>query len=140
MQQRLRLLFLTVLALGLDFTIALPNKVVQTFHDGAWGVIHNLLVSLNAFHTMDHLTGAIAAAGLLFGYSRWMLKPGRDRACEYLLSGFFAATMLMSEVCAAENSIKAIWAGGTQLLKSVLYLAGMWPLFLMALRALREGM
>ena len=131
---------LTVLALGLDMTIALPAKLTRTFHNGVWGILHNLLVSLNAFHTMDHLTGAIAAAGLLFAYRRWLLLPCRTSAGEILLSGFFALTMLVSEACAAENSIKAIWAGGTQLLKSAILLAGTWPMFLAVLRALREGM
>lgn len=130
----------TVLALGMDMTIALPAKITRTFHNGFWGVVHNLLVSLNAFHTMDHLTGAIAAAGMLIAYRRWLLQPCRSSVGEYLLSGFFALSMLVSEACAAENSIKAIWAGGTQLLKSAILLMGMWPMFLAALRALREGM
>lgn len=129
---------LTTFALGLDMSIALPNKLIETLRDGFWGIIDNLLISMNHFHTMDHLIGAIVAAGLIFLYRRFLFARNRGWG-EYVLSAFFALTMLISEMLSAENSIKAIWAGGTQLLKTMIFLAGLWPLFLCALRALLEG-
>lgn len=132
---------LTTFALGLDMTIALPKQLILTLHNGFWGVIDNLLIAMNHFHTMDHITGAVVVAGLSYVYHRWLFSPKRRKGWgEYALSAFFALTMLLSEMIAAEDSIKALWAGGTQLLKAMFYMVGMWPLFLAAMRMLEAGM
>lgn len=128
---------ITTFALGLDMTIGLPYQLILTLQDGFFGIVDNLLITFNYFHTMDHITGAVLIAGLSYVYCRWLFRNKEQHAWgEYALSLFFALTMLVSEAVAAENSIKALWAGGTQLLKGFFYLLGMWPLFLVGLRAL----
>ena len=132
---------LTTFALGIDMSISLPYDLILTLRDGFWGRIDNLLIALNYFHTMDHLIGTVLVAALIYVYARWLwVSEDRYGWGEYALSGFFALTMLMSEVIAAENSIKALWAGGTQLIKAMIYLLGMWPLFLAGIRILQEGL
>ena len=128
-------------ALGLDMTIELPYNLIITLREGFWGILNNLIIALNHFHTMDHLTAAVLVAGLIFVYRRWLCMPERrGKWGEYALAAFCTGWMLVSEMLAAENSIKAIWAGGTQLLKAMIYLAGVYPLFLAGIRALHEGM
>ena len=131
---------LTVFALGLDMSVEMPAKLIQTLRAGDfWGQINNLLIALNEFHTMDHLTGLVLAIACIWLYQRYLLG---HRACagEYILSGFLALTMLVSEAAAKEDTITCLWSGGTQCLKAALYLAGLWPLFLALLRLMREGL
>lgn len=128
----------TTFALGLDMSVDLPLGLMESMRDGLFGWIDNLLIMFNHFHTMDHLTGAVLISGLCFIYFRWIGTDNHGWG-EYALSAFFALTMLISEVLSAENSIKALWAGGTQLMKGVLCFAGLWPLFLAGMRALLEA-
>ncbi len=132
---------LTTFALGLDMSVEMPVELIETMRDGLFGWIDNLIIMFNHFHTMDHLTGAVVTAGLCFVYFRWIMPCNEKHSLgEYALSGFFAFTMLISEVLSAENSIKALWNGGTQLMKAAIVFAGLWPLFLAGIRALAEGL
>lgn len=126
---------LTVFALGLDMSVELPTKVIATLSEGSFfGYINNLLIALNEFHTMDHLTGLVLLVACVWLYGRFLFVRGREG--ERVLAGFFALTMLVSEACAAENTVTCLWSGATQLVKAALYLAGLWPLFVALIRLL----
>lgn len=131
---------LTTFALGLDMSVDLPAKLTATLREGDFfGQINNLLVVLNHFHTMDHLTGLLALIACFYLYDKY-LALARGRLGEYLLSGFFALAMLVSEAAATEETVACLWAGSTQCLKAVLYLMGMQPLFLAGIRLLDDGL
>ncbi len=134
------LAFLTVLALGLDFTVALPNKLIVTLRDGGIGaIINNLLIALNHFHTMDHITGTLAVALCMVLYARYLLRQ-RAPWGEYALAAFLTLALLVCEAMTAETTVACLWAGGTQLMKTALFLSGVFPLCLCLIRALREGL
>lgn len=131
---------LSTFALGLDFTVALPKQLILTLRESSlFGVMNNLLIALNHFHTMDHLTGTLVLLACVWLYQRYLLSANEKKG-GILLSGFFALAMLVSEAASAENTIRCLWAGSTQVLKTVLYVAGLWPLFLAGLRLLREAL
>ena len=131
--------FVTTLALGLDMSVELPKQLIFMQRDGLMGVINNLLISLNHFHTMDRFTAAVAVVGCLCLYSKYLFRSEKRRMAEYMLAVLLAATMLVSDPLVAEDTIVCLWAGGTQLLKTMLYMFGISSLFLAALRALTQG-
>lgn len=64
---------LTVFALGLDMSVELPTKVIATLSEGSFfGYINNLLIALNEFHTMDHLTGLVLLVACVWLYGRFL--------------------------------------------------------------------
>lgn len=129
---------LMVFALGLDMSVEIPLKLTATIRDGLWGWLNNMIIALNHFHTMDHLAGLMALVACIWLYTRFLMR-GKAPKGEWLLSGFFALIMLISEAAAAENTVTCLWSGGTQIIKSILYLVGMWPLFLTLLRLLHSA-
>ena len=41
----------------------LPQEIIASQRGGLAGVINNLIMALNHFYTLDHLTCAVASAG-----------------------------------------------------------------------------
>lgn len=134
------LAFLTTFALGIDMSVELPLEVVAMQRDGFAGSLNNLIAAINYFHTMDHLSCAVMAAGCMWIYHRYLCTKAKGIAGEYIMSVFLAFTMLVSEGLVAEDTITCLWTGGTQMVKSAMYMAGITPLFLVAIRALKDGL
>lgn len=71
---------LSTFALGLDFTVALPKQLILTLRESSlFGVMNNLLIALNHFHTMDHLTGTLVLLACVWLYQRYLLSANEKR-------------------------------------------------------------
>ncbi len=134
--------FTTTLALGLDFSLEIPKKLIAQQREGSlWAIIDNLLIVLNHFHTMDHMNGTLIGAACVMLYARYLFSERFASGWgEYVLAGFLALAMLVSEAMAAQATIACLCAGGTQAIKSLLFASGIYPLCLAAVRALKEGL
>ena len=52
-----------VWVLCIDMATELPQEIIAFQRGGLAGVINNLIMALNHFYTLDHLTCAVASAG-----------------------------------------------------------------------------
>lgn len=119
--------------------IELPQEIIAFQRGGLAGVIKNLIMALNHFYTLDHLTCAVASAGYVAIPLLFAWFPQKSIG-EYTLACFFACTVLVSEGLVAEDTIICLWKCGTQIIKSGVYLCGMTALFLAALRAFGDAL
>ena len=103
------------------------------------GYLYQLIGRTFEAMTTDQLTAIFMFFAALWFARRYLFhKPKATGAGEYLLAGFFSVMMLLSASIRAAGSVQTLYENAFQAFKTVLYLCGMFPIFLCALRGLNE--
>lgn len=127
---------LSSIAIGLD--MAVVSKLKPDAYD-LGGYIYQLIG-----RTFESMKSDPISAACVFFVALWLArrylfhKPKQTGVGEYLLCGFFTLSMLVCAAMRASDSVRILYANIFQLLKSALYVLGMYPLFLCAIRGLNE--
>jgi len=128
--------FLMTLAPALD--MAVQQKLKPDAVD-LGGYLYQLVGRTLASIQTDTLTMAFMFFAALWLANRYLYrKPKATGAGEYLLCGFLSLMMLCCASIRATESVQTLYANYFQLAKVLLYLPGMFLLFLSALRGLNE--
>ena len=127
-----------LMAVAPSLTMAVHRQLEPDASD-LGGYVYQIIGRLIPDIRTDSLTIALVFIGALWLSNRYLFhKPGRTGVGEYLLCGFFSVTMLSCASIRATGSVQTLYSDGFQVLKTAVYLSGMFPLFLCALRALNE--
>lgn len=128
--------FLMSIVTGLDMSVV--RKLKPDAYD-LGGYIYQLIG--RTFQSIS--TDKIALAFLFFG-SLWLAnryifhKPKNTKAGEYIIVGFLSVMMLVCASIKATGSVQTLYENFFQMIKALMYLLGMFSLFLCAIRGLNE--
>ena len=124
------------LALGLD--MAVQRKLMPDAYD-LGGYLYQAVGRTFAAFQLDSFTMTAVFAVAFWAARRYLFhKPATTGVGEYLLAIFFSLAMLVSASIRATHTVQTLYENGFQLIKVALFLCGMVPLFLCALRGLNE--
>ena len=119
---------------GMNFEV--QRKALPDMADG-WDFLYQVIARTAAAFSPDSISLAVLLFVALWACRRYLFcKPAQTGVGEYLLCGFMAGMMLLNRGIRAGDSLRLLYANGFQVIKSGLYLAGMFLIFLMALRGL----
>lgn len=129
---------LITLTLGMDIA---PARAARPEATDLFGYLYQLAARTFASLTMDRVALAAVLVICLWLCRRYLFhKPQETGVGEYLLSGFFGGMMLVCTAVREQDTIAVLWANLFQLAKSLMCFAGLWLMFLVLLRAMREGL
>lgn len=87
----------------------------------------------------DHITMIVVILGVLWLTNRYLYhKPAGSGIGEYVLCAFFTVMQLLNTVTNQVDTVAMLYANMFQVIKTILYLPGVFVLFLCAVRALNE--
>jgi len=125
-------------AFALDLS---PARAARPEAVDAFGYVYQLLARTFASVTMDRVVLTAMFALAFWLCKRYLFhKPQGTGAGEYLLSMFLGGMMLLCTAVRTEDTVAVLWANLFQLPKAAICFAGLTLLFLLLLRALREGL
>ncbi|MBP3645391.1 MAG: hypothetical protein J6K55_03095 [Clostridia bacterium] len=105
----------------------------------AGGYVYQAIGRTFASIGTDQITMIIVILAVLWLTRRYLWhKPKGSGIGEYLLCGFFSVMQLLNAACNQCDTVAVLYENVFQLLKSAMYLTGMFVLFLCAVRALNE--
>lgn len=103
------------------------------------GYLHQIIGRTFDAVSTDNITMMVVILGVLWLTRRYLYhKPKGSGAGEYVLCGFFAVMQLLNSVTNQVDTVAMLYANMFQVIKTLLYLPGMFVLFLCAVRALNE--
>lgn len=103
------------------------------------GYLHQIVGRTFDSIQTDSITLAFIMGGMLWFTHRYLYrKPKRTGVGEYLLCGFFSVMQLLNAAVQQTGSVQTLGENTFQMIKAVLYLTGMFVIFLCALRGLAE--
>lgn len=127
---------LMAIAPALDMAVqrkALPDAV--NLLDGLYQLVARTFAAVN----MDGLTLSLLFAACMWLCRRYLFaKSGASGVGEYFLCAFLSLMMLLYHAVRTGDSLSLLWQNPFQIVKAALYMAGMYLLCLMLLRALEE--
>lgn len=130
--------WLIAMTLGMDLAVVRPARpeAIDLF-----GYVYQLIARTFASLTLDSLSTAALFAVAFWFCKRYLFhKPVRTGLGEYLLSFFFGGMMLLNTAVRTQDTIAVLWANWFQLAKALMCFVGFSLMFLMLIRALREGL
>jgi len=129
---------LITLTLGVNIA---PARAARPEATDLFGYLYQLVSRTFASITMDRVALAAVLMVCLWLCGRYLFhKPKGTGAGEYLLSGFFGGMMLLCTAVREQGTIAVLWANMFQLAKALMCFAGLTLMFLLLIRALREGL
>lgn len=104
-----------------------------------FGYLYQLIARTFASLAADRLAAALLAAVCLWLCARYLFHKPKDTGVgEYLLCGFLSVMQMLCTAVRTQDTVRVLWENPFQLAKAALFLAGMFLLLLMLLRALKE--
>lgn len=120
---------------GMDFQVqpkVLPDAA------GMMDGLYQIIARTTAAFSPDRLSLAVLAVAFILLANRFLFRHGTQRRWgEYLLCLFLGGMMLLSQAITAGQTVRLLYANGFQVIKSILYLAGMYLIYLVACRGLQ---
>lgn len=106
-----------------------------------FGYVYQLIARTFASLEVDRLAAALLLAACLWLCRRFLFrKPAGTGVGEYGLCAFFSLMTLLCTAVRTQDTVAVLWDNAFQVCKAGLFLAGMYLIFLMLLRALRKGL
>lgn len=106
-----------------------------------FGYVYQLVARTFASLEVDRLAAALLLAACLWLCRRFLFrKPAGTGVGEYGLCAFFSLMTLLCTAVRTQDTVAVLWENAFQVCKAGLFLAGMYLIFLMLLRALRKGL
>ena len=128
--------FLAAIAPGMDLTV---QRTLRPDAVEAGGYVHQLIGRTFESLGTDRITLTFMMLAMLWLLKRYLYrKPEHTGVGEYLLCGFLSVMQLLNEACNQAQTVAVLYENVFQMAKAALYLAGIYLLFLCALRALNE--
>lgn len=127
---------LIALSLGMDLA---PARAARPQAIDLFGYVYQLIARTFASIALDRLALAAVAVAALWLCRRFLFhKPEKTGAGEYVLCAFLGLMMLLATAVRTQGTVQILWTNAFQLAKTLLCAAGMYLLFLVLLRGLRQ--
>ena len=118
-----------------------PARAARPEATDLFGYLYQLAARTFASLTMDRVALAAVFLVCLWLCRRYLFqKPAGTGAGEYLFNGFFGVMTVLCIAVREQETVAILWANLFQLAKAGICMVGWSLLFLMLLRAMREGL
>ena len=125
---------LMAVAPGMNFEI--QRKVLPDMQDG-WDFLYQALARTTAAFSADRISLAVVFCVALWLCRRFLFCE-KKRLGAAILCAFMAGMMLLNRGIHSGESVRHLYANGFQVIKSGIYFAGMYLIFLLAIRGLER--
>ena len=106
---------------------------------GSIDALYQIIARTTGAFSSDSLSLAVLSVVFIFLANRFLLRSNmKIHWGEYLLCLFLSGMMLLSQAIQTDNTVRLLYSNGFQIIKSILYMTGMYFIYLVACRGLQE--